>query len=206
MKKYQVELTLTEPILGSTPKDEELFANFVQSKAADLSDDQAAQELATLENLGEKGYTGFHANEEGKPIIYAYVIKGFFKAAAKANRRITGSLSGKMKAYLQIINTIVFVFPNQIVIEIPEGQEMGTLERPLRASTPQGERVALAKSDTLPAGSKLRFEVVSLEDKVVSEALIREWFSYGQFSGLGQWRNAGHGRFEYTMEEIVEQG
>jgi len=30
------------------------------------------------------------------------------------------------------------------------------------------------------------------------EKLLREWLDYGQFKGIGQWRNSGKGRFEWA--------
>jgi len=33
---------------------------------------------------------------------------------------------------------------------------------------------------------------------------LREWFDYGIFSGIGQWRNSGHGRFFW--EELDKDG
>ena len=79
------------------------------------------------------------------------------------------------------------------------GGEMGTCQRPLRASTAQGERIALANSETIPAGSSIEFKVICLSDSY-KKAVI-EWLDYGSFKGLGQWRNSGKGRFTY---EIVE--
>ena len=38
--------------------------------------------------------------------------------------------------------------------------------------------------------------------EALDEALVREWLDYGAYSGIGQWRNSGKGRF--TWEEIAE--
>ena len=69
----------------------------------------------------------------------------------------------------------------------------------MRASTPQGERVSIAISEEIPAGASVTFDIVLLTSE--HEALIREWLDYGIFSGIGQWRNSGHGRF--TWEELT---
>jgi hypothetical protein len=37
----------------------------------------------------------------------------------------------------------------------------------------------------------------------IDEALLREWFEYGQYSGLGQWRSAGWGRFTAEIAPVV---
>lgn len=33
------------------------------------------------------------------------------------------------------------------------------------------------------------------------EKLVREWLDFGKFNGIGQWRNAGKGRFKW--EEVA---
>jgi len=197
MEKYKVKLTFTEPILGTIPKDPEIYAGYIATKAA-LTDEQVAEELATVEKVEEKGWTGFHMLD-GKPVLYDYVLKGFFKGACGALRRVSDTRSYKIKAYKKIIDGLVFITPRRIPLILPEGEELGVLERPLRAQTAQGERVTLARSDTCPVGTTLEFTVTILGQ--VSEALLREWLDYGALLGLGQWRSAGWGRFEYTMEK-----
>jgi hypothetical protein len=58
--------------------------------------------------------------------------------------------------------------------------------------------VALANSETVPPGTVLEFEIVTLDTG--AEAVAREWMDYGRLRGLGQWRNSGKGRFEW--EEV----
>ena len=59
-------------------------------------------------------------------------------------------------------------------------------------------RVSLAISEEIPAGATVEFSVTLLcEDH---EKAVCEWLDYGRFSGIGQWRNSGKGRF--TWEEI----
>ena len=100
-----------------------------------------------------------------------------------------------MKAYKKIIDGCIFPQPRKI--EIHMNGEMGNCQRPLRAQTAQGERIALANSEAVPAGSWIEFTVECLEDK--HAAAVREWLNYGRYKGLGQWRNSGKGRF--TWEE-----
>ena len=71
--------------------------------------------------------------------------------------------------------------------------DIGLCERPLRASTPQGERVALAISEEIPAGATMEFTITCMDEKDLK--LVREWLDYGYYRGLGQWRNSGKGRF-----------
>ena len=64
--------------------------------------------------------------------------------------------------------------------------------------TAQGERVAIASSEMIPAGTSAVFTVTILADEL--EGRVRQWLDYGRFNGFGQWRNGSYGRF--TWEEI----
>lgn len=86
------------------------------------------------------------------------------------------------------------MYPREIPYDL-HGLKMGYCERPLRASTPQGERVSIAKSENVPAGSTAEFEIECLDPGL--EAMVRECLNYGTKRGLGQWRNSGKGRYEW---------
>jgi hypothetical protein len=77
---------------------------------------------------------------------------------------------------------------------------MNECQRPLRASTAQGERIALAHSETVPTGSWFDVEIKCLVDGYTK--IVKEWLDYGELRGLGQWRNSGKGKFTY---EILEE-
>lgn len=53
-------------------------------------------------------------------------------------------------------------------------------------------------SEEIPAGATCEFTVICLCDEHVE--VVRDWLDYGRFSGIGQWRNSGKGRFRW--EEI----
>lgn len=199
MERYKVKLTFTQPILGTTPKDPGVYGTYIAGQAA-LTDEAVAEELATVEKVEEKGWTGFHKLPDGTPILYDYVIKGFFKDACSMLRRVKGTKSEKMTAFKKNIDGLVFIEPRQIPLRI-NGGKMDILERPLRAQTAQGERVALARSDTCPVGTKMEFNLTVLGG--VDEKTLREWLDYGKFRGLGQWRNGGYGSFTYEMEAVA---
>jgi hypothetical protein len=195
MKNYHIELTLIEEILGTVPKDKDIYDNYIRSKAPPEAETE--DELETIEEIEIKGWTGFHMVKD-QPILYNYVLKGYFKDACGMLRRVPGTLSSKLKAYKKVIDGLLFVTPRKIDIAMT-GAETGINDRPLRVTTPQGERVALARSDTCPAGSIITFDMEVLG--AISLKLLKEWLAYGAKRGLGQWRNAGYGSFTYKLTE-----
>lgn len=198
MKKLHIHLTFTEPLLGTSPANEDIYRDFIGSKAPDA--DSVEDEVAALgaDAVIEKGMTVFPRMEDGRPFLYDYQIKGFFKDSCGGLRRVKGSESSKIKAYKKEIDKLIFPQPRQIPLDF-EG-EMQKCERPKRSITAQGERISLACSEQVPAGATCQFDVVLLNDD--HEKLVREWLDYGCLSGIGQWRNSGMGRF--TWEEITE--
>ena len=135
----------------------------------------------------------------GVPFCWDYQIKGFFKDACSSLRRVPGTRSSKLTAFKKVIDGTVFVEQRKIPFQLPEGAECGRCERPLRASSASGERVALAASETVPAGTVLEFSVLVMNPK--DAETVREWLDYGRLRGLFQWRNSGKGRFEWEEVE-----
>ena len=86
---------------------------------------------------------------------------------------------------------------------IKSAQPEYVLERPLRAETAQGPRVALAASDSIPAGATFTCTLTVLAEQLLTEDLLRELLDYGKYMGFGQWRSGGYGRFTYTLEELA---
>lgn len=198
----KVKITLLEEVLGSSPSNEELLATYIASKAP--TGDLTAEEVDNIKaQNAEDRVTVFPKTADGTPFLYDYQVKGMFKDSCKALATAgkAGYPGGKhcaaLKAYKKAIDGLIFVSPREIPYNL-HGLTMGFCERPLRAQTPMGERVSIAKSETVPAGSTIEFEVTCLDQKL--EDVVRECFDYGTLRGLGQWRNSGKGRF--TWEEL----
>ena len=118
--------------------------------------------------------------------------------AADEEASESGFRSHQLRAYKKEIDGLIFPQPRQIPLILPEGEEMGFCERPLRAHTAQGERVALARSEQAPVGTTVEFEVRMLRADL--HLFVEEWLDYGRLRGFGQWRNSGMGRF--TWREV----
>ena len=206
MNTMKVKLTLTEGLLGTSPFNEEIYRDFIGSKSPDASTVEDEVAALGVDAVTEKSMTGFPRDSEGKPFIYDYQIKGFFKDACSMLNRVGGkdengkkkklNESSKLTAFKKIIDGMIFVSPRQIPIDFTG--EIGLCQRPLRAQTMQGERVALAISEEIPAGAEITFVITVLDESHL--AAVREWLDYGALRGLGQWRNSGKGRV--TWEEL----
>jgi hypothetical protein len=194
----RIKIELIEEMLGTASANPEIHREFIASKSpeADTIEDEVAS--IGVEGVIEKGMTVF-PRHEGFPFVYDYQIKGFFKDSCSSLGRVPGMASNKLKAYKKVIDGTIFVAPRKIKLVLPPGGLIGSCQRPLRAETAQGPRIALANSETVPAGTLLEFDVICLDER--AEMYVREWLDYGKLRGLGQWRNSGKGRFTYEEFE-----
>jgi len=229
MKGLYVKIKFKESLLGSSPADPDVYKKYIATKAPDYEDDPRTREIEAvgLEKAIENAMTIFPRNSEGQPILWPYQVKGFFKSAQKvindnASESITDPATGKKKktrgsAYLPNykgrIDTDIFIYSVShtwrdenadpgIVLHLPEGASLKNCQRPLRAETMQGPRVALANSESAPAGTWCQFVVIDISEKLIGN--IRQWLEYGKFNGIGQWRNSGRGQFLVTELKEIE--
>ena len=110
----------------------------------------------------------------------------------KAKTKKWGSAKGKIDKFLHVSPRILPV----------DGSVAGILRRPLRVASPRGLRVMLVGSEYVKEGTTVSFQVYVL-GTLITEEMLRTMLDFGKFSGIGQWRNAGYGHFNYTMEEVV---
>lgn len=193
METMKVGLTFTEEVLGTASANPEIHREFIASKAPDAPSVEDEVAAVGADEVADKGTTVFPRGADGRPFLWDYQIKGFFKDACSMLRRAKGTKSSRLTAFKKVIDGMVFVEEREVPLRF-EG-EVGSCQRPLRAQTAQGERVALAESESVPAGAVAEFTVACLDPAHVD--LVREWLDYGRLRGIGQWRNSGKGRFEW---------
>lgn len=194
MKTTKYRATFTEGLLATKPNDEAVHETYIAAKREEgISKDELDAETRTLNEIErlEKGCTVFHRMEDGTPMVWDYQIKGFLKDAIKALRRDPKSACAGLKNYKGVIDGSVFVKPRQIPLQLPEGAALGTCQRPLRAQTMQGERVALAQSEEAPAGTVIEFSVLTLAPGL--DKALAECWEYAALRFMGAWRNSGKG-------------
>jgi hypothetical protein len=195
-ESYKITIELTEHMLGTIPKNQDVFTSHILKKARELKlDDAIAEEITTTPELEAKGWTGFHSDEKG-PFVYDYLVKGFLQESAR-RQKVWGNLkqlNDKVKAYC-------FVFPRRIHLAVQDPANLPYIERPLRAMTAQGPRVTVTRSDYIPAGTQLSFELRVLAPGGITANCVISLLDYGQFQGLGQWRSGSYGRFKVISME-----
>ena len=195
----RVRLTFIADVLGTATSQEDVYRAYIASKAPDAMSKEEEVEALGVDEVADKGMTIFPKDENGNPFMWDYQVRGFFKAACSSLQRCKGETfakhTEKLKAFRKILDQCILVAPRKIKFNL--NGEMGVIERPLRAETAQGPRVALASSETVPAGSTVEFTVRVLNEDWVMALL--EWLNYGQYNGMLQWRNSGAGSFLYEI-------
>lgn len=226
--RHRIRLTLTEDMLGSKPSRQDVYDRFVVVKSQGRStglagaidvktaaaakaareavpgpEGAAAEESAAAADNpvegAEVGYTVFPRDDQGL-FLWDYQVKGYIKEAANT---LKDHPAVKIANFRSKVDNFLFVRPRRVPLLNSDGARWtdapSILERPLRAMTMQGPRVSLAKSDLLPAGTYLEFDVVVLNAGLISKSVLDALFSYGEFKGLGQWRNGGYGSFKFEF-------
>ena len=215
MNKMKVRIYFIQDVLGTWANNKQLVTDFISNSAVkkivrtDTSLTAAEEpdfcpEIEDPELQELKAMTVFPRNPRtGEPVMMGYQVKGFFKAAAKACRNRADSKSAKMTAFVSKIDSDINIVAKYAQIHWGPDNRFHNLQRPLRAETAKGPRVALANSEVISAGAYFDMEISFPVDKYVD--LIQEWLNYGYYVGLLQWRNAGYGRFMYQILDDNDQ-
>lgn len=212
MKKTNIDIRLkfVEPLLGSACNNPEVHEEFIASKAPTLENTREEVEAIDTEEEIQKAMTVFPKDEKGL-FIWDYQIRGFIKEAIGALIELGDIKSLTKWGYKRAVDSFVFVTPRRIYLFDQDGKPIleptvKPLSRPLRATTMKGDRVALATSEQLPAGTQLSFSIMLLEgdnpkskSATLKEENIVAALEYGALKGLGQWRSGGFGRFEFEI-------
>lgn len=229
------EITFITPLLATNPGNEAIYKEFIANDEKTTAE-RRSEEVEKLgpDEVERRGMTVFLREPDNPmvPLMKDYTWSGYLKSRAKALAKIDGTVVSTMKAYKQEVNDRITVSPRFQQLILPDGAEtsiieyvdnedikrqaalegvaidgVDALERPLRAETMQGDRVALAKSESVPAGTKV---VVTFRCETKEGAdLVKACLDYGKDHGTGQWRNAGYGRFIWkkldSWKEKIEQ-
>lgn len=210
--ELKIKVVFTEPTLGTASGNPDIQEEFIASKAPTATD--AAEEVAAIQPVSEqitKASTVFARDAEGSVHCWDYQWKGFFKERVLAFIELGEITHLSPWTYRHAIDQFLFVTPRRILFKDTAGNSItGTLtmlQRPLRATTMKGDRVALASSEMLPAGTTCEFGVTLIEGERVGKAKtktagineeqLRACLVYGKVAGFSQWRTGGYGRFTF---------
>ena len=206
MSQLNVLITFTEPLLGSCNANPELHREHIASKAPDAKKAEEEVEAIDVDQAMERATMVFPKDDTGV-FLWNYQAKGQLKAAIGIMIE-TGDEKRMTKwTYKRAVDSLLFVYPRRIYLKDEKGQiykeATEHLTRPLRCETMQGDRVALATSQMLPAGTQIGFTVKWIETTnaksklCITEEIVRAALDYGQLSGHGQWRGASFGTFNW---------
>lgn len=166
-----------------------------------------------------KGKTIFMKDESGNPYLEDYVMKGAIKdmvsSICKSQRLKTKGTLFNSEAYsMSSLNRFLHIDDEKIyfyqdddcnkkadVKKDSKGDSV-FLERSLRAKTMQGDRIALAYSETIQPPACIKFKFTWLGKEELSEKQWKDVFEMTKFYGISQWRNSGKGRTESV--EVTE--
>lgn len=204
-----ITLTTTEPTLGLASSNPEIQREFIASKAPDLEKQKEEMDAVQVEEEMQKATTIFPKDSNGI-FWWDYQMRGAFKGFFYQLIEL-GDCKLSKWTYKRSVDLFLFVEPRKIYIRDSSGQIYKTvdktLQRPLRAETRQGDRIALASSELIAPGAQWDFTVRLLTgtNKKTTQAIItpediKNCLDMGIFSGCGQWRGGGYGRFTYEMK------
>jgi len=192
-------------LLGSWPADEELWSRFIASKAP--APWMAEEEAESLRRSELAGLTTIPQDAEGLH-LWDWHVRGLLKEAlhnlrhmwAKTKKKKTGEETTSLPVMRSRVDNYCFVRPRRIYL-VRNGKPIkepdGTFERPLRAETMKGPRVALVASEMVDVPVEIEFEVHLLQQPDLTWDHVETALEYGQYKGLGQWRSGGWGSFRW---------
>ena len=216
--KIGIRVQFTEPLLGCSSGNPEIYDEFLAPKAEEklhhpLTDEQKAEERAAITPEDpsvklEKASTVFPKDTTGL-FVWDYQWRGFIKERIGSMIELGDVTEVTKWTYKRAVDQFVFVNPRRCYLHSEGGEIVREckqwLQRPLRATTMQGDRIALARSQMLPVGTTCEFAVTVMEgtnpkSKVagLTPDRIRQCFDMGIVSGSMQWRSGGWGRFTWS--------
>ena len=157
------------------------------------------RQFSTRTSVEQDVYDGLFELHEGK-ITEQDVLDELIASGYKPPKKAEKPLSAGIKNFKQRIDGAVMIYPHWV--KIHTNDDIDVYQRPLRADTPQGPRVALSASEAIQHGSWCRINIkVNIDENLDT---VREWLNYGYAHGTGQWRNSGCGRF--LWQELDREG
>jgi hypothetical protein len=219
IQAFKITLDYQELLLGTVPLNKDVYTDFVAQKAIDagaITAATAAEEVVDVQEIADRGRTGFLTDEHGAYVL-DYYVKGFLKETANVLKDQIAPMHQRKKkdgteteakgimAMKSKVENCLFVTPRKLYFTAQPDMQMvkSVLERPIRAQTAMGPRVSLISSDALENAS-LTFVLKILKNNEIGPEQVKELLAFGELRGQGQWRSGGYGRFTVrSFEEVT---
>lgn len=198
------------PLLASQAANPDVRTAWLAKKAP--TPEKGAEETEMLPGETKDDETGLSVflrdpKHKGACCLMANHINGFLKGALHALSDELGVLNERGK-----VDEFVIPSPAYIPITRNGGETYvlepdQVLERPLRAETMQGPRTSLKASEIVYTW-QVEFVLALIPNKPRGKSKELTWdaieaaLDYGQFKGLGEWRNSNmYGQFEWERTD-----
>ncbi len=217
-EKWEVEFQMRDRLYGGIPKNPDVMSSWIKVGTG-LSDsvldeaverikatDPTAVTVANIDQIAEKGWTGFKSDTNGLFVEHRQV-KAMLKEAANILRDVLG-----IKAFRSKIAELIFLEGDTQFGEgrihldrlTPDGFE----ERPVHAMTPSGPITALKRVDYVDTPT-IQFTLKILHKPVLDQDKKKWWakdflpvlFEYASENGFGADRSQEKGKFRLTRLE-----
>lgn len=203
-KTYKVTLNFTSWFAAGIPKNPDLLETYLQVKghgpesADPLDAGELAEEIA--EPSTDKWSVGFKGDKDG--IYYeGRCVKAHLKDCANVLQKTLEikALKSKLADRVTVQPERIRLLRNGATIEKADGN----YQLPITVMTRQGPRTSIKQVDYVDS-PEMRFTLVVLADKVITEDTLRAIFEYGgTIKGMGQDRGLSMGRFHLVeLKEI----
>ena len=204
IEKLTIRCSTFVPMLGLASGNKALHEEFIASKAPKV--ESSAEEVAAipLSEQIEKAMTVFPRDSKGL-FFWDYQMKGAFKGLIEILIEL-GDCKISKWGYKKAVDLMLHVEPRMIYLKREDGKycqpsDISKNERPLRATTLQGDRIALASSEQLAAGTNWEFDLhlfrganPKTKIAIIDRDLIQSCLDLTPYHGFGQWRGGGWGR------------
>ena len=178
-----------ERLYGGIPKNPTVIGSWLESRGI-INPALVQETIESVEVAEDKFWNGFKQNGAGL-YVEARQVKAMLKDAANVVKTMVEVKNLKNKLADRLVVT-----PEHLSLRKAEPD--GVLERAIHVETARGPRDALKRVDYVD-NVKVSCTIRVLDDKVITENILRGCLEYAAEFGLGADRSQGGGRFTWTL-------
>jgi hypothetical protein len=202
-KEFEVKMVFEHRLCGSVPQSKEIVQAWLKARMP-KSKPEGAKSLEEIEReviesnqeTEERTTLSFQRDDDGL-FVRGGTIKAHLKDCANQIKDVVS-----IKALRAKVANKVYVKEYKVHLSKENGcltETDGSYEQPVHVFTPQGPRNAL-KVINYVEQPILTFTLRLLEDKEVTDKILRKIFEYGSVHGYGGERGMGEGTYTFSFE------